>query len=325
MASGFSFTGKGSWFGGPRDSMDSGKMAGGNTTALPAVAVRLPGKSWRDSRKYLNKYVRVTAPNGRTAVYRVGDLGPNESTGRNVDITYSGLKRLGYTEGNFPTDAKFKVEYIGDKPDQPVAGRGLKAVKGVKAKTTETFDAEGYDSARRKAIGMQLLAQKNPNSILVKTGVLDATPPDPEDFKIAQRSTKTRAATRGTDAKPPRPQRGAGASAKEQGLSPLLEMFYDPQGGFDNNSHSWDGVRKIPAIGGHDDHVHVAAGPKTLARLDKRAKKFGLVVSSANRPGAVTSSGNTSFHASGRARDYAGSPKQMAAFTRYMRRLYKTG
>lgn len=28
---GFSFTGKGSWFGGPRDGMDSGKMAGGNS------------------------------------------------------------------------------------------------------------------------------------------------------------------------------------------------------------------------------------------------------------------------------------------------------
>ena len=102
-------------------------------------------------------------------------------------------------------------------------------------------------------------------------------------------------------------------------------MFYDPQGGFDNPSHSWGGVKKIPPIGGHSDHVHVAAGPKTLARLDKRAKDFGVRVSSADCPGAVTASGNQSFHSVGRARDYAGSPAAMAAWARYLRRIYKTG
>ena len=84
-------------------------------------------------------------------------------------------------------------------------------------------------------------------------------------------------------------------------------------------------MKKIPPIGGHSDHVHVAAGPKTLARLDKRAKDFGVRVSSADRPGAVTASGNQSFHSVGRARDYAGSPAAMAAWARYLRRIYKTG
>ena len=151
---GFSFTGKGSWFGGPRDGMDSGKMAGGNTTALPAVAVRLPGRSWRDSRKYLNHYVRVTAPNGKTAVYRIGDLGPNESTGRNVDITYSGLKRLGYTEGNFPTDAQFKVEYVGKSPGARTQTRS----GPVKQTGAVTGGSDLQAQARRQAAAQWLLS-----------------------------------------------------------------------------------------------------------------------------------------------------------------------
>lgn len=125
----------------------------------------------------------------------------------------------------------------------------------------------------------------------------------------------------GVVAAPPSTERDSGGSRswKAQGLSPLLEMFWQGQGGVNVDNGRLVRQGYVP---GHTDHVHVAAGPKTLSRLDRRAADFGLRVSSANRPGAVTSSGNTSFHAVGKARDYAGRAKQMAAFAQYVARLY---
>lgn len=34
----------------------------------------------------------------------------------------------------------------------------------------------------------------------------------------------------------------------------MRELFYDPEGTYDNG-------RRIPAIGGHSDHVHIAFDP----------------------------------------------------------------
>lgn len=194
---GFSFTGKGSWFGGPRDGMDSGKMAGGNTTALPAVAVRLPGRSWRDSRKYLNHYVRVTAPNGKTAVYRIGDLGPNESTGRNVDITYSGLKRLGYTEQDFPTDAQFKVEYIGKSPGARTQTRS----GPVKPTGGSVGGSDLQAQARRQAAAQWLLSSSKSVADLQN--------------RVAQAEASVPAST------PTTPKAPTAAPSRSQGSTPL--------------------------------------------------------------------------------------------------------
>ena len=163
------------------------------------------------------------------------------------------------------------------------------------------------DPALRQQALLAYAQHKMPGGLLGLAGQLEAAKQPVEVAPDAAVSTQ------------PGPK---GKSAKSQGLSPLLEMFYDPLGGFDNPSHQRGGVKKIPPIGGHSDHVHVAAGPKTLSRLDKRAGDFGLGVSSADRPGAVTKSGNQSFHAVGKARDYSGSSKQMMAFAKYVAKLY---
>ena len=39
-----------------------------------------------------------------------------------------------------------------------------------------------------------------------------------------------------------------------RGRKGVRELFYDPLGG-------WDNFQKIPAIGGHSDHVHIAFDP----------------------------------------------------------------
>ena len=48
------------------------------------------------------------------------------------------------------------------------------------------------------------------------------------------------------------------------------------------------------------------------------ARRFGLQIGSGFRPGAITSSGNLSYHAMGRARDFPGTPTHMMAFARFM-------
>lgn len=300
-----------SWFGGPNDGMDSGKTAGGQTTATPGVAIR-PGAHYESGRATLGGYWRITDPKtGKSVVLKQTDIGPNQSTGRRIDVTYSALRKFGYSERNFPTDANWQAEYLGKNP-------GTSSPSARTPTRSQNAPAGGSDlqaQARRQAAAQWLLSSSKSTADLEnRVAQAEASvPASSAQPKTVTQKGKTTVRPKG------------GSTAKEQGLSPLLEMFYDPQGGFDNPSHGWDGVTKIPPIGGHSDHVHVAAGPKTLARLDKRAAKFGLRVSSADRPGAVTASGNKSFHSVGKARDYAGSPAEMAAWARYLRRIYKTG
>lgn len=110
---------------------------------------------------------------------------------------------------------------------------------------------------------------------------------------------------------------GARLNAKAQGLSPLKELFYGPQGG-------WKNQVRIPPIGGHSDHVHVAAGPKTTVRLGKRAQQMGLHVGENPHFGGVAPVHvANSNHYRNEAIDVSGDPRKMAAFTRYLRRLYK--
>lgn len=104
--------GRVSWFGGPHDSQDSGRTALGLTTATPGVAIR-PGDTWQTGRPTLGQYWRVRLRNGRSAVLRQTDLGPNQSTGRRIDLTYSALSRFGYREGNFPTDSIGVADLVG--------------------------------------------------------------------------------------------------------------------------------------------------------------------------------------------------------------------
>lgn len=60
----------------------------------------------------------------------------------------------------------------------------------------------------------------------------------------------------------------------------------------------------------------MGAKPALQGYADKAAT-FGLHVSSGRRPGAITSSGNVSYHSSGDALDLAGPPAQMMAFAKY--------
>lgn len=65
-----------------------------------------------------------------------------------------------------------------------------------------------------------------------------------------------------------------------------------------------------------------APGGTGLNAFNGIARRFGLTIGSGFRPGSITTSGNLSMHAMGRARDFPGPPAQMLAFARFMAMTY---
>lgn len=107
--------GRVSWFGGPRDGMAGSKTASGIPLSQPGIAVY--------NTQTLRGFWWVRFPNGRAAVLQQTDVGPAPWTGRVLDVVYSTLPRLGYTEATFPTDAQIEARYLGrDKKFAAAAG-----------------------------------------------------------------------------------------------------------------------------------------------------------------------------------------------------------
>jgi hypothetical protein len=94
-----------SWFGGPNDHTTGPTTADGKPVSDPGVAVY--------NTATLNGYWRIHFPNGRTAVLQQTDIGPAPWTGRVLDVLYSALPYIGYTEQNFPTGAQIHATYLG--------------------------------------------------------------------------------------------------------------------------------------------------------------------------------------------------------------------
>ena len=115
--------GRVSYFNGPANI-----TASGMSIRTPGVALNLqPGgdaSGWNNDRtqRWISwaregrpMMVRVRTQ-GRSAVLPVIDLGPHESTGRAIDITEAGLRRMGWkTPDGFRTDAWGRVEFLGRK------------------------------------------------------------------------------------------------------------------------------------------------------------------------------------------------------------------
>lgn len=76
------------------------------------------------------------------------------------------------------------------------------------------------------------------------------------------------------------------------------------------------------AAGGGGGSANLMGAKPGLANYAQIGAGMGLRVSSGRRPGAITSSGNVSYHASGDAIDMAGSPSAMMRFAQYMRSHY---
>jgi Phage tail lysozyme len=120
-----------------------------------------------------------------------------------------------------------------------------------------------------------------------------------------------------------------GASDTGAKGSKVLELIFNDGGkGYGiKNGAVVDGQQVFSDVwAGHANHVHVAAGPKTVVRLGKVAEDMGLHVGENPSFGGVDSSAHVpgSYHNKAEAIDVSGDPSKMAAFAKRVERYNRT-
>lgn len=112
-------TGKVSYFDGP-----SSTTASGTPVSSPGLALNLnPGtdsgwnnsttQGWMDAARSGNPVFARTTITGKTANLPIIDLGPSGFTGRAIDVTAAGARKLGLSTSSFPTDSIGKAAILG--------------------------------------------------------------------------------------------------------------------------------------------------------------------------------------------------------------------
>lgn len=144
---------------------------------------------------------------------------------------------------------------------------------------------------------------------------------DPLDFALQVRSLQDVPGRQVTTTSPSSPSgdQAGGVSGKR---SPLRELFWQGQGGIDVKNG-----QKVPQgfVSGHQDHVHVAAGPKTVVELGQLAQSMGLHVGENPHFGGVNPvhvKNSYHYRNGGEAIDVSGDPAKMRAFAKRVARLY---
>lgn len=133
---------------------------------------------------------------------------------------------------------------------------------------------------------------------------------NPVDFAMGIRAARDVPATTTTTPKPVSTSAAAGQTG--HGASKLLELFWQGEGGINAKNN-----KKVPQgfVSGHTDHVHVAAGPKTVIALGQLAQRMGLHVGENDHFGGVNPVHvANSYHYRGQAIDVSGTPAQMRAY-----------
>jgi hypothetical protein len=137
-------------------------------------------------------------------------------------------------------------------------------------------------------------------------------------------STKT---TTTPGARPSRP-RSTAATSKGTSGSKVLELIYNDGGkGYGiKDGKAVDGPSTYSAVwAGHANHVHVAAGPKTVVRLGRLAQEMGLSVGENPHFGGVDPVHVPgSYHYKAEAIDVSGDPSLMARFAKRVERYNRT-
>lgn len=113
---------------------------------------------------------------------------------------------------------------------------------------------------------------------------------------------------------PAKPKSGKGNPSQ------IKELFYDP------SNYAFKNGRALGSnIGGHSDHVHVAAEKRRVEYLGRIAQRMGLRVSEQDKFGGRPSGGHApnSWHYSGQAIDVSGDARRMAAFAKLVKRQYR--
>jgi hypothetical protein len=176
------------------------------------------------------------------------------------------------------------------------------------------------NSGLRQQLVSQFLAQggvKNPSAVLSLAAQYGQAADVP--------GTTTQAAS-GTA---PSPSTKASPNGTKVSGSKVLELIYNDGGkGYGiKNGKTVDGQQVFNAVwAGHANHVHVAAGPKTVVTLGKYAQRLGLHVGENPSFGGENPASHVpgSYHNKAEAIDVSGDAKLMAQFARAVAQYNKT-
>jgi hypothetical protein len=198
--------------------------------------------------------------------------------------------------------AQFRGRYQGVSGQaQALLGGGGGGTAPMGPATTRTITPGVDNSAVRAGLIQQFLGRQNQ---------------DPLDFAMGIRAAQDVApVTKTTRQTMPAKQTG-----NLRGKSPLLELFWQGQGGINAKNGK---IQPQGFVSGHKDHVHVAAGPKTIVQLGKLAQSMGLRVGENPHFGKVNPVHvANSYHYKGEAIDVSGSPAAMRAYAHRVASLY---
>jgi hypothetical protein len=198
-------------------------------------------------------------------------------------------------------------------------------IPGQTFKTTvPTVDKAGFEQARKLAIVGGLIARRNPNSFLLRSGLLSTQEPTLSDFTG---SKTVKDAIPGVTVRTPAGSTaagGAGGGNFGKSHSPLLELIHKG----DQPYAVKNGQKVSPSVysavwDNHANHVHVAAGPKTTVDIGRLAQQMGLHVGENPHFGGVSPVHVPgSYHYKGEAIDVSGDPTKMNQFAKRVERLY---
>jgi hypothetical protein len=168
---------------------------------------------------------------------------------------------------------------------------------------------------------------------------LDDHSANPVDFALQARglqdvaptSTTRTIRTPGTPGSPATPAgsspSGGSAGSFGKSHSPLLELIHKGDRPYAVKNGKTVSPSFYSAVwDGHANHVHVAAGPKTIVQLGRLAQKMGLHVGENPHFGGVAPvHAPHSYHYRGEAIDVSGDPRKMNAYARRVDQLYGVG
>jgi hypothetical protein len=181
-------------------------------------------------------------------------------------------------------------------------------------------------AAEARVIAANFLAQRNPNNLLLRLGILNPNEATTRTIRSPGIKIPTSRINLPSNGSPS--SSGGGGSAKlSGGHSGLFELIHNTGNGPGfavKNGQKVNGPQFYSQVwNGHKDHVHVAAGPNTVVKLGKMAQEMGLSVGENPHFGTVHRvHAPNSFHYKNEAIDVSGDPKKMNRFARRVEQIF---
>lgn len=240
------------------------------------------------------------------------------------------FERPGAHEANLPArtaNARRVFSSLSGKPVGSVPGRsGSGSSSSGPSSSTSIKVGGGTETvadpeAQKRVILANLIKQSDPQSLLLKLGILN--PDEPTTKTVDSPSTTVTTRTGGGGGSSSGRTASVGGAGKLPGIknrSPLFELFWQGQGGINAKQG-----KKVAQgfVSGHKDHVHVAAGPNTVVALGKLARGMGLYVGENPHFGGVAPVHvKNSYHYRNEAIDVSGDPRKMQQYAHRVARLY---